>query len=561
MRFPGEDTLSRFDTVSFDIFDTLVRRPFMEPTEVFGYIENRFSAEGFRKARVKAERESRRGKDRDVTLDEIYSCLPGKFRHLKDAECKTEIRVCRPDPHMSCLAKKLKSQGKRVVFTSDMYLPRNVVEGIVDNCGYSDVCDRLFLSSDTGDTKYNGRLFKTILKELELEPSELAHVGDNRHSDHDVPTSMGISAYLCTEESSKRRPLPVVMYQNMTSSVLCATYRLVPESENDWYSLGWRFGGPLLSSYVSFLEKNRDPDSKVLYVARDGYPVMEYLGKKGVDGSYVHAQRIMALSLSEDVLPYDSLPQMSHALERRNRTRDIRTMLRFMGFGDVDEGDDATVMKNYGDRIEEVGEVRRKAMERFSSDLHRECGDKPVELADCTTMKYTSQRFVEEALGRSVTGNYVVTLRECDDLRYRSMHSKKGPMLGWNRVNFPEFFFCSPETPLKGWSDGPVYDDDPPGWEKERAENFGDLLRGMIDYSREMDDMFPDGFPEADYRTLADWSILSRGKFGYPDIIRRMKWASDPDHGEWNYLSPRPSEFPTVVKRLATGAANWVFRW
>ena len=48
-----------YDVVSFDIFDTLLKRNVKRPTDVFYYIEKKWNKKGFGEARIKAENMAR----------------------------------------------------------------------------------------------------------------------------------------------------------------------------------------------------------------------------------------------------------------------------------------------------------------------------------------------------------------------------------------------------------------------------------------------------------------------------------------------------------------------
>lgn len=50
----------KYDVISFDIFDTLLLRPFIKPTDLFWYIETKYDIQGFCQARILAEVQSRR---------------------------------------------------------------------------------------------------------------------------------------------------------------------------------------------------------------------------------------------------------------------------------------------------------------------------------------------------------------------------------------------------------------------------------------------------------------------------------------------------------------------
>lgn len=77
--------------VSFDVFDTLLSRPFVEPTDLFLYIETIYKRNGFARERVQAEKRARiKSLEEDITLEEIYKEVKPKFRDLLNTELECE---------------------------------------------------------------------------------------------------------------------------------------------------------------------------------------------------------------------------------------------------------------------------------------------------------------------------------------------------------------------------------------------------------------------------------------------------------------------------------------
>ena len=65
-----------YEYVSFDIFDTLIKRDIRRPTDIFKIIERETKIENFENKRVRAEIEARRKSCKEeVTLEEIYSYM------------------------------------------------------------------------------------------------------------------------------------------------------------------------------------------------------------------------------------------------------------------------------------------------------------------------------------------------------------------------------------------------------------------------------------------------------------------------------------------------------
>lgn len=199
--------------VSFDIFDTLVVRPFLNPTDLFSVVDKEFrkftnnsTGMDFTKirifseiqARVKKEKEDK--KCQDITLDEIYETIEEEYHIEKDILDKTkqkeieyEIRFCTKRYTGFELYEMALALGKKVICVSDMYLPKDVIEKILEKNGYNELSN-VYVSSELKITKAHKDLFKYVLEKEGIEAKEMAHIGDNYVSDYENPKKLGIKA-------------------------------------------------------------------------------------------------------------------------------------------------------------------------------------------------------------------------------------------------------------------------------------------------------------------------------------------------------------------------------
>ena len=173
--------LSKYNYVSFDIFDTLIFRSFNHYTDVFDAVEKTYNDKnignsnlhGFKKTRIRSEQIARStNKGKEVTLDMIYSYLPYSSytsSTIKEIEKEIEIKNCVSNQLMIDVLKKCKAQGKRIVIITDMYLPRSVINSILMKIGVE--YDYLFISGEEGVTKRSGMLFQVVLSKLEINHS------------------------------------------------------------------------------------------------------------------------------------------------------------------------------------------------------------------------------------------------------------------------------------------------------------------------------------------------------------------------------------------------------
>lgn len=186
--------ISRYKIISFDIFDTLLLWPFSNPQELWTVLEEREKLKGFSKARKKAdaityERASKRGGE--ATIEEAYEQMPRRFRLLMQKEIDWERKVLRVNPEMLDIWHEAGKQGKLRVIVSDMYLPASFIQSVLLENGIKD-WDVFFLSRDYDARKTTGKLFEAMLHTENAKPNEVLHIGDNIHSDVNVPQSLGI---------------------------------------------------------------------------------------------------------------------------------------------------------------------------------------------------------------------------------------------------------------------------------------------------------------------------------------------------------------------------------
>ena len=187
--------------VSFDIFDTLILRPFFYPTDLFILLSDEVNLStaayvDFAAMRQQAEAHCRQrwnlrapGRE-EITLDEIYEELKASstldhalLENIKKREVELELKLCTVRRKGHEFYELARDAGKMTIFCSDMYLSERVVREILNRNGY-DPTDRLYLSSELHCSKHYRSLFARVQKDLKIKnKTMLLHIGDNWGSD------------------------------------------------------------------------------------------------------------------------------------------------------------------------------------------------------------------------------------------------------------------------------------------------------------------------------------------------------------------------------------------
>ena len=279
--------LEKADTVSFDLFDSLVRRDVPYPDSVHQLVAEKFFARtgkripdySLKRKQAEAAAYAHAG-GREMTLREIFgemrSVEPESRALLMKLEQETEWEVCCADPKMKEVFDQMKRAGKHVLITSDMYLPEPLIHKILDHCGYCGY-ENLYLSSSFGVTKASGQLYQQLTKHNKSRPGKIIHIGDNIKSDYLRARQAGIGSSLLRGQTN-----PLKFHtgeRNETFAAACcraflANHKPVGRNGRDQMAaaIGYEVLGPLLVGYCRWLkaQAKRTGISKIFFLSREG---------------------------------------------------------------------------------------------------------------------------------------------------------------------------------------------------------------------------------------------------------------------------------------------------
>jgi len=302
---------SHFKVYSFDVFDTVATRRTATPAGLFLIIQKTLLekydylpkqlTENFTEIRIMAEQEARRiTRNAEVTLDEIYGIVAAKFnlsRNVRDSlaslEIAHELQETRPVPQMVRLLNSLREKNKRIIFTSDTYLPKDVIKKILINLEVYKEDTVLYCSSELLITKASGKLFKKILLLEGCSPCDMLHIGDNSHGDISQAREIGIKTlYYNGTQLSKYENILLYGSQDGSSGhspsyvwqIIAGASRLVRLNSytkatryRTLSNLGGSIACPLFLIYVIWLlqEAKKKNIQRLYFLSRDGQILLE----------------------------------------------------------------------------------------------------------------------------------------------------------------------------------------------------------------------------------------------------------------------------------------------
>lgn len=186
--------------IGFDVFDTLLTRPLLDPESVKKIVAERAANQTgmlYEKFRVLAENHARQAKGLDVDLHEIFAAFKhltglsdSEVNQLKELEIQVEAALLEPRQEGIQFYQSALSTKKPVAILTDMFLPKTHIQALLQE-NQIDGYDRLLVSADIGLRKDDGRLYDYALKQYGVLPSQFLMVGDNERSDVQIPCDMG----------------------------------------------------------------------------------------------------------------------------------------------------------------------------------------------------------------------------------------------------------------------------------------------------------------------------------------------------------------------------------
>lgn len=297
--------IDKYEYISFDIFDTLIKRCVANPHDVFELV-NRYCKKNniavpddFKEKRIKAERIINQKNKRPSTIKEIYEFFCQEYgadsEKLEAVEKLVEINVCKPNAEIINLYRKCIEAKKKVYVISDMYLDAAFLKKLLSNCGIEGY-EKIFVSCEYCATKTTGELFRKVIEEKGLEPKRWLHIGDNPKGDIGSPKKIGISTYQVSKEKTCIYPVKATIYEKLDFDMVNRNISILTQTLNTSRAMGVKVLGPLLAGFSKWLSiqlKQRNI-YKVFFLSRDGYTMkkaFDIVNPNGFETAYIYASR------------------------------------------------------------------------------------------------------------------------------------------------------------------------------------------------------------------------------------------------------------------------------
>ncbi len=288
-----------FQHVSFDCFDTLLKRNVDEATDVFRLMEYIYAEfpKGFAKSRIEAEqsaREKLNDKRQEITIEEIYDCYEGATEEQKqwyiNCEKQVEKNLLVANAAVVDVYKRCIENGKNVYILTDTYMPLVFIKKVLKKNGIEGY-KQVYVSSEKQVVKANGTMFDAFLEENNLDAKSVIHIGDSRKSDYVQAKKRGLSA-VCIPRYRKDSISNARMFMNNIQlnylhTFASNTYEFFRSETRDglreYSEFGYKNFGPLLLGFVKWIHKKAIEENiqKLYFFSRDGLIV-----KKAFDVYY-----------------------------------------------------------------------------------------------------------------------------------------------------------------------------------------------------------------------------------------------------------------------------------
>lgn len=497
--------LKQAEVVSFDVFDTLLIRPYVKPEDMFLHMERHYKKEGYAQERVAAEARARHNNPhkKEITFNDIYNEILPKYKDMQKKELYFETQILRAHPQNKKLYHQALSAQKTIIATSDMYLPAAVIKKILHQNGYTQI-KKIYVSSEYNKTKGSGALFKQILQEMHLKPKKLLHLGDNEISDITTPAALGIKTHYLPKYidqfflhyGNHKYKNFYITQQTLESSILTAliaTRQLTAQkSSSYWQEIGYALAGPLALGYTQMIlkETRQNHLDTLLFVSRDGYilqKIYNRLSPHPVTNHYIYAPRLLTLKCC----PHTHLSPAYHAQYFTLLHQALPEIPLPRSAEEYPE-----VLQKYASQIKSYHTANKAEYQRYLKS--KNITGKRIGSVDMTTSAYSSAEFFTTHFSkRYQLGFYSAVFQPSATHKYISYKKELiNPQQDEGAIILSELLITAPEYPLKDFINGSPIFHRPTASDKRRIKIMQAVEKGIMSFIEDYTNRFNALSPE-----------------------------------------------------------------
>jgi predicted HAD superfamily hydrolase len=301
--------LDQFDTISFDVFDTLFIRRVPDPNMIKIPVAKMIS-DAAKKSDIQISprevqllRNTIEQTHRDINgatypdfearyddyMQEVLLSIFGKklpsslFKQVANFEIAMESAMIVVREEAVDWIKALHLKGIRLFLVSDIYLPAKYLKTLAKDKHIAQYFEDIISSADTFNAKASGAAWPLLQTKHDLNKDKWLHIGDNAHSDFIKPIEFGISAYHLHDIGEHHRLSLATRYnyyatkRDFWKGRNHLQWMLPLEQENQdkspLYTDGFGFFGYLLSYFIhKLIERCKEEDiERVYFCAREGW--------------------------------------------------------------------------------------------------------------------------------------------------------------------------------------------------------------------------------------------------------------------------------------------------
>lgn len=421
------------DAVSIDLFDTLIMRQTLFPTDIFEILEYRLRAQGvmirdFSKRRLESEKYL--AKFTAPSLVEIYSYMKSAYslteivpEELAELEWKTDYDLVVPRQEMcDCMEEAAKS-GKEIYIVTDTFYKKEQLIKLLEKCKIGFYTD-IFASCEYKTAKPEA-LFEKVKERI--CDKKCLHIGDDIVADIESARKHGIAAcrvhsgidllelvgYLglwdCIKGLANRIKIGIFVSKIFNSPFQFEgdECKIAIQNARD---IGYLLFAPIISDFVIWFEEQVEKFhmSNIWFCARDGYLIKRmYDELPGNEESvYFLTSRTAAIRAgveSEEDIEYVCDMKFSGTIEEQLKER--------FGITIQNEGDysitGGELLTDYSRAILSKACISRKNYKTYINKLCMKEGD--VAFFDFVA-KGTSQMYIQRLVDRHLKGIYFMQL-------------------------------------------------------------------------------------------------------------------------------------------------------